>query len=79
MPETVISFSFLDVAQDFIGFRSFLELLFGVLIPFVAVRVILLRQFTVGLLDLIRPCAFANAENLIIVSFCHSSNSDIIK
>ena len=42
-------------------------------IALIAVRVVLHRQFAIGLFDLFFRCAFADAQNFVIVAFGHVS------
>ncbi len=72
MPELVILPALLGIAQNGIGLRGLLELCRG-LLPRIDVRMVFLGQLPVGLLDFLFCRAFADAQNLIIISllFCH--------
>ena len=69
MTEAVIAGALLGVAEDSIGFSSFLELLFGFRVTGIAVRVILHREFAVSGFDLAVGRSSADAENLVVVPF----------
>ncbi len=71
MAELVVGGLLLIVGQHLVGFRGLLEACLGLFVARIAVRVILHGQAAVGLLDLILRGAFRNAQNLVVVAFCH--------
>ncbi len=73
MPELVIPRPFLIIAENLISFGSLLELLLGLLVAGILVRMILEGLLPVGLLDLILRSALAYAQYFIIVSLRHVS------
>src|ERR1700687_5944254 len=68
--KAVIERSFLGVGEDGVGFAHFLELLLGVGIVRVPVRVQLQSKFAVGALQLRFGHRPAHTEDFIIVTFC---------
>src|SRR5690606_4819447 len=77
MAEAVVSRPLPLVGEDFVGFFRFLELRLGVGIVRVAIRVVLHREATVRLLQLVRIGAALDAEHFVIVALRHSSRSPI--
>ena len=69
----VVAGTFLLVGEDGMGFGDFLELLFGFLVAGVFVGVILEGELAVGLLNLIIRGVLGDAEDFVIITFCHSS------
>ena len=69
MAELIVLGSFLRIREDFIGLGDFLELLFGLLIPGILVRMIADRQLPESLLDLRFRCIPMNSEHLVIIAF----------
>src|ERR1700737_3543926 len=68
--KAVIERSFLGVGEDGVGFADFLELLLGVGIVRVPVRMQLQSKFAVGALQLRFGHRPAHTEDFIIVTFC---------
>ena len=66
-PELVVDLALLFVAQDVVGLGDFLELLLGLLVVGIDVGVILPREFTEGLADLLRGGRLLHAEHRVIV------------
>ena len=54
-------------AEDFIGARDLLELLFGGLVPGIFVRVVFDGELAVRLLDLVRGRRFGYSQNVVII------------
>src|SRR5581483_5698439 len=69
MAEAVVQAALLAVCQDRIGFTGLLELLFGLRIIGIAVRVILQRQLAVGAFDLLLVRVPRDAQYFVVVSF----------
>ena len=71
--ELVILASLIRIRQDRIGFGGLLELGLGILVSRIDIRVILLGQLPVGLLQVCFRRVSGNTEDLIIISFifCH--------
>jgi len=71
--ELVVPRLLLRIAEHLVGLVDLLELLLGLLVAGVHVRVVLPRQLFVCFFDLVLRCALADAENLIIISLflCH--------
>ena len=65
---TVICRALLWIAQDVVGLRDLLEFLFGVLCPVIPIGVVLHRELTVRLLDVVVRRATGHAENHIKIS-----------
>src|ERR1043166_5574823 len=75
MAVRVVSRAFLRIAEDFVSFAKFFELLFRGLIAGIFVRMIFYGQFAVGFFDFIGARAFLETENLIVIAFGHGSGS----
>ena len=71
MAETVIGGALLVVLEDIIGLGDVLELLFGLLVIRVAVRMILHRQFTIGFLQVVGAGVPGNPKCRVKVIFSH--------
>ena len=70
--ELVVTGPLVGIRQHVIGFGGLLELLFGLLVPGVFVRVVFDRGLSVGLLDLVGVGISLDAEHFVIISlFCH--------
>ena len=72
--ELVVLGLLVRVGEDFIGLVGLLELVGGLLVPGVHIRVVFFRQLPVGFLDLVRRRALVHAQDLVIVSLilvCH--------
>ena len=72
MTEHVIPFSLVLIAQRFVGFVDFFELFFSGLFLVVAsleIRMVLTRQFTVGLLQIIVRGVAIDTEDVIVIAF----------
>ena len=69
----VVGRALLRVRQHLVGFLGFLELFFRAFgcIPLVAVRVVLHRMFAISLLDFFIRRVFGDAQNFVVISFCH--------
>ena len=59
------------IAENVVGFRSFLELLFGLGIVRIVIGMILERQLSVGALDLVLGSVSGDAKNFVIVARAH--------
>src|SRR5689334_7261664 len=59
------------LAEDFVSLLGFLEFLFGVFVPGLAVRVIFHRQTAIGLLDVGLGRSARNIEHLVVIAFRH--------
>ena len=69
MSELVVALTFFRVAKYVVGLCNLLELLFGVLVPWVLVGVVLYRQFAEGFLDFfVRSCSL-DAKYFVIILF----------
>ena len=71
MAVAIVGGALLRVAQDAVGFGGLFELLFGIRVVRVAVRMILQRQLAVGGFHLAVVRVPADAEDFVIVSFRH--------
>ena len=69
MTETVVGCFFLGVFENFMRLVGFFELLFGLGVVGVAVRVQLFGLLTVGFFDLGGVGTFFDAEDFIVVAF----------
>ena len=67
----VIGSALLRVAQYFISFLRFLEMFLGFRIVRIAVGVMLHRQLAISLFDIFVRSIAVDAENFIVVFFCH--------
>jgi hypothetical protein len=67
----VVGRTLLRVGEDLVGFLDFLEVLLGLGIVRIAVRMVLHRQLAVGLLDFFIGCVAIDAENVVKVAFSH--------
>jgi len=68
VPEAVVLASLGSVAQHAVGFSRFLEILLGVLIAGILVRMVPDGQLSIGALDLLRGGIALYAQNFVIVS-----------
>ena len=64
----VVALALVGVREDRVGLGGLLELLLGLLVPGVLVRVELHGQLAVGLLDLVEGGFFAYAQYFIVVA-----------
>jgi hypothetical protein len=62
-PELVVEGSLLVVGEDVVGERQVLEPLLGLLVPGIQVRVVLAREFAVGLAHLVGRGALREPED----------------
>src|SRR5262249_12659074 len=72
MPEAVVQRSLLGIRDDRVRLGRLLEVLFGLVVPRIAIRVILQRELPVGALDLLVAGVAADAENLVVVALAHA-------
>ena len=74
--ELVVPGLLIGIGQHLVGLVDLLELLLGLLVAGVHVRVVLPRQLFICLFDLVLRRALADAENLIIITFvfCHRTS-----
>src|SRR3970040_1881532 len=70
--EPVVLGPFLRIAENFIGLVDLLELLFGLVIAGIFVRVITLRQFAEGAFDFFFGGVFAHTQGFVIVFVFHN-------
>ena len=68
MSKAIISCSLLIVREDFVRFVQFLEQSFSVR-RFVDIRVMLPREFTVCLFDLVRISVASDAQHFVVIPF----------
>ena len=73
LAEFVVEFALSGIAQDIVCVRDIFEFSFGLLISRVDVRVILAREFAVRLADVFVGGAALDAEDLVVIAFCHCS------
>src|SRR5205807_2295199 len=71
LPEAVIDLTLLRIGQDLVRLRDELEALLRGLVARIHVRVILARQATVSLLDLLRLRVPLDTQNLVKIFFSH--------
>ena len=69
MAVAVVGGTFVGIAERFVGFAEFLELVLGGMIARVFVRVEFHRELAVGLFDRIGGRVAGDAENLVIIAF----------
>ena len=67
----VISRALLSIRKDLVGFLGFLEMLFGLGIVRIAIRMVFHGQLAVGLLDFFFRGVAVDAVNVVKVAFCH--------
>ena len=67
----VVGVALAAVAQHLVGFAHFLELVFGLLVTRIAVRVVLHGHLPIGFLDLFVGGVLAHPEHGVIVAFGH--------
>ena len=67
--ELIVAGLFLRVGQDLVGLIDILELLLGLLIAGVHVRVVLPGQLLICFFNFVFRSAFLNAQHLVIISF----------
>ena len=67
----IVSGPFTAVRKDFVGLFGFLETLLSDRIIRVTVRVVLHRQTAIRFLQFVFTGAIADAENFIVITFCH--------
>ena len=66
---TVVSGALLGIAQYAVGLGGLFELLLGLLIVGIAIRMILQRQFTIGALQRRVVTVAAHAQDFVVVAF----------
>ena len=69
--ESVIVGTACGIAENVVGFRGFLEFLFGLGIVRIMIGMVLERQLSVGVLDLVVRSIPGDAKNFVIVAFAH--------
>ena len=69
----VISGTLLPVAQNLVGFLGFLEMFLGLRVVRIAVGMMLHRQLAISLLYLFVGSIAVDAEDFVVVAFCHVS------
>ena len=74
----IIDLALAGIAQNFIGFRTFLEFDFGFRVALVVIRMPLHCQFAVRFLDFLFIGILADAQYLVII-FCHFDDSFRVK
>jgi hypothetical protein len=67
----VVGRALLRVGENFVGFLDFLEVLLGLGVVRIAIRMIFHRQLAVSLLDFIIGGVAIDAQNVVKVAFCH--------
>jgi len=75
MAELVVLNTFLRVGQYFVCLGNLFELLFGLFVPLIFVRMVLDGQLAVGLLDFGFGSIPMNAQHLVVIALfpvCHS-------
>ena len=86
--ELVENFALLLVRQNIVGLGNLLELLFGLLVARIYVRVILARELAKRLADIVRRGGFFDTERAVIVLlwrsrhsvlFCNLDDTDTLK
>jgi hypothetical protein len=60
------------VGEDRVGLGGLLELLLGLLVAGIAIRVVLERQLAIRALDFLLGGGPRNAEDLVVVAFTHA-------
>jgi hypothetical protein len=71
----VVSGALLRVAQRFIGFAQFFELLLGSLVARILVGMIFDGQFPIRLLDFLLAGVAVHAEDLVVIAFGHNAQA----
>ena len=71
--ELVVALALLLFAENLVGFGRFLELFLGFPVSRVAIRMVFEGELAVGFLYLVNGRIPTDAENLVVVPFCHSS------
>src|SRR5207248_2250931 len=69
--ELIVLPAFLGVAEDFVCFLDFLELLFGLLVVGIQVRMVLAGKFPVRLLDFVVLGGSRNAQDFVVIAKLH--------
>src|SRR5262249_50402830 len=65
LAELIVRITLFGIGEDVVGDRDLLELLLGLLVARVDVRVVLARELAVGLADLVRRGGARDAEDLV--------------
>ena len=73
MAELVVTCLFVRVAEDGIGLGGLLEFLLGLFVAGIAVGMVFQSEFAVGLFQVFRSGVFVNAQDFVVISFCHNS------
>jgi hypothetical protein len=73
MTELIILSTPLRIAQDLVGFRNLLELVFRLLVTWVAIRMVFERKLAVGFLDFVFDGIARNAQDLVVILVLHGS------
>ena len=68
----IVGGPFLRITQSLIGLANLLKLILRTLVSGVLVRMILQRQFPVGLFEFIGTRSLLNAQDFVVVSLCHN-------
>src|SRR5205085_12032301 len=72
MAVLIVGGPFLRVAQRFVGFAQFLELLLGGFVAGIFVGMVFDGQLAVGFFDLLLAGVAVHSEDLVIIAFGHS-------
>ena len=79
MAKLVVLRSLLPVGEDRVGFGYFLEFFFCLLVAGISVGVMLQRQFSVGLFDLIFAGGTINAKQFVVVLLAVQARSSKVR
>jgi len=78
MAELVIRSALLRVREDFVGLLHFLELVRGLVVVRIAIRVKLHRQPAIGLLDVRLARRARHVEDLVVIALRHSGCGSVL-
>jgi hypothetical protein len=73
VPELVVGGALVRVRQDLVGFLRLLEMLLGLRIVRIAVRMPLHSEAPIGLLQIVLGAVLVHPEHFVVVALCHCS------
>jgi hypothetical protein len=73
MSEAIVTRALVGVGEDGIRFGAFLERLFGRLVAWIAIRMVLQRQLAVSALDFLFARVAADAKHGIVIALAHDA------
>jgi hypothetical protein len=78
MPVPIVGLALVGVRQDLVRLLDLLELLLGLRVTGIAVRMVLHRKLAISLLELFLRRVLRDAENLVKITFRHCPDAPLM-